>query len=335
MYAKPFLKSFWQVISIVKIFAWQTLSLFFLSYSGGLLANTIGVHGCPPRPEFMGFFFYGTLVVSLVFFILSLHPIVFPRIWLEEISKEITGSQMGFRFPFFSTHPSYVLLDALLFLPALVLFWRGQTETLCEFNWQWGQGVSALIIALAFPTVRLIFWYVLGKQIYAMRVKNVWMGIIWWYILTTPLIIFLSYTYAKSYIFPRLSVPVVDTETFKGGFDAHPEFLDKVVRVRGIMKQGIAKCGLFGKKDHADYPYATVVLDMGDGNGEMMVQVKKPSQVFNLEAEVESKKGQIFEAFGRLSKLPNAEKKMLCGISKLPDDLPQGGRTLLEVELPQ
>ncbi len=335
MDTKIFLKSFWQIISIVKIFTLQTLALFFLSYSCGLLAESVGVRGCPPRHEFMGFTFFFTLSASLIFSILSLHPIVFPRIWLEEISKELTGKQIGFRFPFFSTHPSYILLDALLIIPALVMFWNGQTESLCEFNQQWAQGLAAFMIVLTFPTLRLIFWFVLGKQIYAMRVKNVWMGIIWWYILTLPLIIFFAYSYVQSSILPRLNIPVVSAETFKGGLDPHPEFLDRIVRVRGVIKQGIAKCGLWGKKDRTDFPYGTVVLDMGDGNGEIMVQAKKPSQVLNLEAEATSKSGQIFEIFGRLSKLPNPEKKMLCGISKLDDYPPEGGRALLEVELPK
>jgi hypothetical protein len=335
MDARTFLKSFWQIISIVKIFTLQTLSLFFISYSGGLWAQAVGVHGCPPRPEFIGFTFYLTVTVSLILGIAALHPIIFPRIWLEEISKELTRSQLGFRFPFFSTHPSYILLDALLFIPALALFWNGNTESLCEFNLQWGQGVGALLIAIGFPTLRLIFWFVLGKQIYAMQVKNVWLGIIWWYLLTIPLFTFFSYGYVQSSIFPRVNAPLVDVETFRGGLDVHPEFLDKIVRVRGIMKQSLAKCGLWGKKDRTDYPNGTVVLEIGDGNGEIMVRANKSSQVLNLEANALDKKGQMFEAFGRLSRLPNPEKKMLCGISKLDDDLPPGGRALLEIELPK
>lgn len=335
MDARTFLKSFWQIISIVKIFTLQSLSLFFLSYSGGLWAEAVGVRGCPPRSEFMGVTFYLTLSVSLVLGIASLHPIIFPRVWMEEISKELTRNQLGFRFPFFSTHPSYIFLDALLFIPALVLYWNGNTESLCEFNLQWGQGLAALLVVIAFPTLRLIFWFVLGKRIYAMQAKNVWLGIIWWYLLTLPVILFFSYGYMQSNIFPKMQVPVVDAATFKGGLEVHPEFLDKIVRVRGIMKQSLAKCGLWGKKDRTDYPYGTVVLEMGDGGGEIMIQAKKPSQVLNLEADAVNKKGQIFEAFGRLSRLPNPEKKMLCGISKLDDYPPPGGRALLEIELPK
>lgn len=332
---KVFLKGFWQVISILKIFALQSLSLFLLAYSGGLLAEVYGVRGCLPRPDFAGIFFYSMVVISIISFIVALHPIVFPRVWLEEISKEFTNSQFGIRFPFFSTHPSYILLDILLFFPALILYWNGTTETMCEFNFNWGQGFTALIVAIAFPTLRLIFWYVLGKQIYAMQARNVWLGIIWWYILMLPVIIVFSITYVKNTINPRLNITVVEVENFKGGLDAHPEYLGKLIKLRGNIKQGIAKCGLWGKKDRTDFPYGTVVLDMGEGNGEIIVQAKKPSHVLNLEAEAESKKGQVFETFGRLSKLPNPEKKMLCGISNLPDTPPTGGRALLEIEMPQ
>lgn len=331
---KPFLKSFWQVTSIVKIFTMQILSFFFLSYSFGLLAEATGSRGCPLRPDSMGWFLYLSFAISLGFGFLSVHPIIFPRVWLEEISKELVGSQVGFRFPFFSTHPSYVLLDVQLLIPAFLLYWNGQSESLCEFNRQWGQGLAALIIALTFPTLRLIFWFVLGKQIYAMQVKNVWLGIIWWYIWTLPIIFFFSYTYVQSSILPRRNVPIVDSETFKGGLDAHPEFLDKIVKVRGKLKQGIAKCGLFGKKDRTDYPFGTVVLDMGDDNGEIMVYAKKTTQVLSLEADAQ--RGGTFEVFGRIRYMPSfEEKKMLCGISKLPDDPPSGGRALLEVEMPK
>ena len=102
---KIFLKGFWQIISILKIFALQVLSLFLLTYSGGLLAEAYGVRGCQPRSEFMGVFLYSMIGISIFSFIVALYPIVFPSIWLEEISKDFTKSQVGFRYPFFSTHP--------------------------------------------------------------------------------------------------------------------------------------------------------------------------------------------------------------------------------------
>ena len=72
---------------------------------------------------------------------------------------------------------------------------------------------------------------------------------------------------------------------------------------------------------------------MGKKNGQIMVQVKKPSEVDILEAESVNKKDQIFEAFGRLTKLPNPEKRLICGIGKA-NAAQKGGLALLEVEMP-
>ncbi len=103
--------------------------------------------------------FYVIVAASLLAGFLSFHPIIFPRVWLEEIGKELLGSKVAFRFPFFSTHPTYVLLDLLLLIPAILMFWNGQTLSLCEANGQWGQGLAALVMAIAFPALRLIFWF--------------------------------------------------------------------------------------------------------------------------------------------------------------------------------
>ena len=294
----------------------------------------LGARGCPARPEFLNWALWLSLTVGLGSAFLSTQPIFFPKVSLEQIPKELSLSISGLRYAFFSTHPLYVLLDVLLLIPALMLFWNGQTESICEFNLLWGQGWTALILASAFPLTRILCWYVLSLKIEARKIQNVWMPIAWWYLLFLPFLIFITVAYAESYIQPRLKVPVVEAQSFAGGLDAHPEFHNKIVRVRGVIKRGIAKCGLFGKKEREDFPSGTIILDLGKVNGEIIVQAKVPSMVENLSFEAASKQGQIFETFGRLSKLPNPDKKFICGIEKLPDDPPKGGRTLLEIEIP-
>ena len=123
--------------------------------------------------------------------------------------------------------------------------------------------------------------------------------------------------------------------TFAGGLSKHPEFEEQIVRVQGKLVREIAKCGLFGKDpEEFDYPRGTVLLDMGKGNGQIMVQAKSVSEVKRLEIEAENKMGEIFEAFGTLSKLPNLEKKLVCGIGKA-DSEQKGGLALLEIEMPK
>lgn len=330
-----FLKSFWQMVGILRIFLLQAGSLYLLSYTCGLLAEAAGVRGCAPRPDLLnwklGVFVAGSLLLGYF----SISPIIFPRVTIEEIYKELAFSNTGLRFPFFSTHPSYILLDMMLLIPAGVLFWAGQSETLCEFNAIWGQGWAALMIALFFPLMRLLFWFVLGKQIYAMQMRNIYQGIIWGYIIFLPAVIFASYSFASSNIIPRLNIPRIEPANYLEGIDKHPEATEGLIRLKGVVKRGIAKCGLFGQKDRNDYPYATIILDMGRGNGEIIVQAKTPQDVVNLEIEAKNKLGQWFEAYGRLSKLPNAEKKMICGLEKLSMEPPRGGRALLEIETPK
>lgn len=335
MKKKELLQNFWQIFGFVRIFFVQVLGLFFLSHAVGLLAQTIGVRGCPPRPELLDWKLAVSLIIGMGLFWLAIHPIVAPRVWLHGVSREVSVALSNHSFRFFSTHPTYVLIDALLMVPAFIFFWNGQTEHMCEFNYFWGQGWAALLVAAIYPTLRLIFWHVLGKQIYAMQFQSMLRNIGWWYVLVVPLIIGFSYSFVSSSIMPRLRIPVIDAQTLAKGIDNHPEVEGQLVRVRGVLKRGIAKCGLWGKKDRTDYPYGTVVLDMGKNNGEIVVQAKTPWDVLDLEAEAQNKPGQIFETFGYLSRLPNPEKKMICGLEKLSDEPPKGGRALLEVEMPK
>ncbi len=334
MDAKTILRSFWQLINVIKIAGLQALSLFFVSYAMGLLAMASGVRGCPPRPEYLNWYLWLLMMAGLSFFFISLFYIVFPSVWMQTLNRHIALAPTDINLPFFSTHPLYVFLDVLFIIPAIAFFQSGRAESMCQLNFEWGIGWSLLILAFLFPIFRVICWFGLGRQIKAMKLKKPWMPIIWWYIFALPLFIFLTYTYMDKQVFPRLRVPVVNEKTFKGGLDKHPEFLGKIVRVQGILKREIAKCGLFGKDATKNpYPFGTVLLDMGKRNGQIMVQAKKPRLVKNLDIEAENKQGQISEAFGRLTKLPDPSKKMICGIGKAKSKQ-KGGLTLLEIEMP-
>jgi hypothetical protein len=73
---------------------------------------------------------------------------------------------------------------------------------------------------------------------------------------------------------------------------------------------------------------------MGKRNGQIIVKANRPDIVAMLEYESENRKDRVFEAFGKLSKLPNSEKKLVCGISKV-DESQRGGLALLEIEMPE
>jgi hypothetical protein len=296
------------------------------------------VRGCPPRQDYLTWYMWAKLsivgAVGLCAFLLSLYYIYKPSVWMQTINQHLALSSTNFNQPFFSNHPLYVFLDVLFFIPAIAFFQSGRAETMCQLNFEWAIGWSLLIIALIYPLLRVFCWFVLGRQIQAMTLKRPWMPVFWCYVFALPLFSFFTYTYMDRRVLPRLRVPVVNKLTYQGGLDKNPNFQGQIVRVQGKLIRSIAKCGLFGRDETKfPYPYATVLLDMGKKNGQIIVQARKPIQVEDLEIEAENKKDKIFEAFGYLSKLPNPEKKLICGIGKA-DSEQKGGLALLEIEMP-
>jgi hypothetical protein len=339
MKAKTVLKSFWQLANVIKIVGLQATSIFLIAYSIGHLAMGYGVRGCPPSEDYFAWYSLIKLIVialiGLAAFFLSIYYIIKPSVWMQALNRQLVLAPVDIYLPFFSTHPLYVFMDVLFLIPAIALFQGGRVETMCQFNKEWGMGWGLLIMAGFYPLFRVFCWFILKRRIEVIKLKRPWLPVAWWYIFALPLFFFLTYSYMDQNVFPKLRVPVVNEITFKGGLDKHPQFKGKIVRVQGTLIREIAKCGLFGRDPEKEsYPYGTVLLDMGKRNGQIMVQAKKPSEVENLEIEAENKKGKIFEAFGYLSKLPNPEKKLICGIGKA-DSEQRGGLALLEIELPE
>lgn len=334
MDARALLKSVFKLLSVIRIAGVQALCLFFLSYSAGIAAMAYGVRGCPPLPQYNTWYLWLLVLFGGAFLVVSAHYIFNPSVWMQTVNKQVALAPTDLNLPFFSTHPLYVFIDALFFIPAIAFFQSGRSETLCQFNDEWGMGWAMLFVAFFFPLFRVFCWFVLKRQISAMTIRPPLAPIVLWYAIALPILTFFTYTYMDQKVLPRLRVPVVNEKTFAGGLDKHPEFKGRIVRVQGVLSREIAKCGLFGKDpEKVPYPFGTVLLDMGEGNGQIMVQARKPRQVKNLEIEAENKMGRIFEAFGKLTKLPDPNKKLICGITKA-NSKQKGGLTLLEIEMP-
>ncbi len=334
MEPKRVLRSFWQLKNVAQIAGLQGLALLLISVSAGFAAMAAGVRGCPPRPEYNSYYLWLLAVVGVGALFLSLFYIFFPRVWMQTISKELALAPTDVNIPFFSTHPLYVFLDALFFIPAIALFESGRIESLCQFNGQRVMGWTILILAFFFPAFRIFSWYVLKRRIEAMLMNKPWRPVIWSYLVALPLIGLLTYFYMDLTVLSRLRVPVVNSETLSSGINYHPEFEGKIVRVQGKLIRGIEKCRPNGKDTETrDFPFATVILDLGASNGQVIVQATSPGQVKTLAVEAENKMGKDFEAFGRLTKLPNPEKSMICGMEKEDFKSPEG-IALLEIEMP-
>ncbi len=334
MESKALLKSFWQLINVLRISVPQTIGILLISYAAGQLALVYGVRGCVPFSEKTNLYFWFFGFVGVVSTTISIYYILFPAVWMQNIDRQLLFSATDVNVPFFSTQPVYVFLDAVYLIPAIALFQSGRAETMCQYNFEWAFGWTFLLMTIFFPVMRTVSWFFLKRRIEAKRVRVPWTTLIMWWLFAIPLASYLTLMYLNGQVYPRLRVPVVNEFTFKGGLRENPEFTSGIVRVQGILVRDIAKCGLIGKDPaKTPYPSGTILLDMGERNGQIMVKANRPSLVKILENESQNKKGKIFEAFGRLSPLPNPEKKLVCGIGKV-DTAQTGGVALLEIEVP-
>ncbi len=334
MDTKSILRNSWKFVGLLRVAGVQTGALFFAGYAAGLAAMAYGVRDCPPRSDYNNWYLWLNVIIAVVLVSIVFYYILRPSVWMLKINKHLAMNPTDLNLPFFSTHPSYVFIDAVFFIPAIAFLQSGRAETLCLLNLQWALGWAIFILAVSIPVMRVVSWYVFKRKIHAMKTSVPREVLIVWWIVAIPLFGFFTYSYMNSEVFPKLRVPVVNQKTFKGGLDENPGFQNQIVRVQGIMVREIAECGLFGKDPNEfPYPSGTIVLDMGEGNGEVIVQAKNSSDVRDLKVEASGRMERVVEAFGVLSRLPNINKKLVCGIGKTNMNQ-EGGVSLLEIELP-
>lgn len=334
MELKALLKSFWQLISVFRFVGPQVLGVFFIAYALGELAGTVGIRGCPAAGSLGNVYIWVFLAAGIMFAGIAFYYILFPTVWMQKFDRQIMFSSSDVNVPFFSTQPVYVFVDAVLLIPGIALFQSGTSETMCRFSFNRAFGYSFLLLTLLFPLVRGFSWFVARRRIRARKPFVPWGTLVMFWMMAVPFTIYTTFNYLESRVYPRLRVPVVNENTFEGGLPSNPKFMTGIVRVQGTLVREIAKCGLFGRDpEKFPFPAGTVLLDMGKQNGQVMVKANRPYLVRQLEIEAERKMGQVFEAFGRLSRLPNPNKKLVCGIGKADSDQ-KGGLALLEMEMP-
>lgn len=331
---KTFLSRFWQLANVVRIAGVQALSALCVGYAVGQVSMIYGARDCPPAAGFVNYFLWVFAIAGVSGTVVGLYYIFFPAIWLQKIDRQLLFSNSDLNVPFYSTRPEYLLIDAVMFIPGFAFVMGGTAENMCRFNFEWAFGWTFLAMASIFPLSRAISWHLLGRKITAKQVTAPWATLIIWLILTVPSAIAGTVYYMKNHVLPRLHAPVVDEQSFAGGLAANQQFTRGIVRVRGKLVRGISKCGISEKRARKKpYPAGTVLLDMGLENGQIMVKADSVEEVAWLETESAVRMDKSFEAYGRLSRLPNLKKKDVCGLDKVKTQQ-KGGLALLEAELP-
>lgn len=326
-----------RLVGLVKIFLAEWLAMFLLGTCAGQALAVHGARGCPPGGR-LDWSFYLAALLGLLAAGWLLHRIFFPVEIEETYTPPLKAGPVivpnptiaPVRFSFCSTHPAYVLIDALTVAGALALWATAPASMGCSFVSEWASARAAVGLALLFPVVRLLSWYVLGRQASPAATLGVFRPVLVFYgILAAPLLLaahlFLGARHA------RAAAPVVDDKSFAGGLAAHPELAGPIVHVKGTRGRARAeRCECRGPRGN-DCGYAEVLLDLGAG-GEVVVQARASEVLFLLDKSDGKPAGQPDDAFGRLSALPDPKKK-LCGRAAYGPP-PAAGRALLEIEYP-
>lgn len=305
----------------------------------------------------------GMIFVVILLFAWLIRAIVKPRIFLDQVNRvykvgPVIMSGEEIKYPFISTHPSYIFIDLLIVGSAWFSCWVAKDEHGSAWVFEKSRGIAALILSGVIPLLRLASWYIFSirpkvetdfeKKTLENASKPVFLV---WALFFGPilLVLFGGLAYQFWYKEPRriASLPVVNSQTMIGGLLKHPELQDlekseqekiyyvsKEVRVQGIQKNKEAlKCKPYGPKGDS-FGYATVLLDLGAA-GEVLVLRGASENFYEFLKLTQNKANQTIEVVGRLRPMPTKNKipnwKVICGYGELGAP-PPAGRMLLEAQ---
>lgn len=279
---------------------------------------------------------YVLFVIGLLIFAWLLKTIFRPSVGVKTFATESHGNV---NFPFSSTHPSYVLIDALssgFYWFLLMLWYEAWKERVYE-------GTILVALAMVIPLLRLLAWYVLrlrpqGREHLQEEVRDAWKPVVMLYCMFV-IPVALAIVGGRLYIDRQqeqraANLTVVDTANWKGSetFDALHERGDtatRMIRLRATQKSPEATVCT----DEAGHPFGTVLATLGKFDDVLIVSFSKYQEgVDELVERARGNTGKPIEAIGRLSQMPDKIPawKRYCGLEKLQ----QRPRWVFEEEYP-
>lgn len=333
------MKNLTKVPSVVQVWLAEFLCVLFLSSFVTAAWNTFG----PARPgektlsDKSDWLWH---LLGLALFAWSVREILRPRLKRDSWISWKTGSDSGGDYIFCSTHPSYILVDLITVAGTGYFLWAALSEDV-------GARYFAVMfaLALAFPTLRLFAWYVLGLRVADEdETAQAWKPAAWAAIPVFAVFALIAVLFFIGDIKQRrltAGLPVVDEQTFGGGRAAFEQLLDgaaeekvtRFVRLRARQTSGgPARC-----KNYENFDWAAVPADLGAGGDVLIVGHKGNDGFEELVAKSGGNRGNVIEAVGRLREMPRRgdlpKWKAYCGLDDLPPP-PPGGRWVLELGEP-
>jgi hypothetical protein len=161
--------NFYKIPSVLKILLIELFAVFFFPITIVGIISEIRPGLFPTYSEFDGVEDWLMALVGPIFMVWVLYDIFRPR-----VKDQKWGIFFPVKFKFCSTHPSYVLIDALTIAFVTFFLWLGMTGGFTTpVFW------LVFAAAISFPLVRLAAWYALGLKItdtetYYAHVPAIW-----------------------------------------------------------------------------------------------------------------------------------------------------------------
>lgn len=277
-------------------------------------------------------------LLGFALFAWSLWQIFVPKVKGEVWRAINIGSWKKNNYDFFSTHPSYVLVDLIMIVVYVFVLWYG-----------WGIGVDIkniyilLGISAIFPVLRLFAWYVLGLKIKNSETRNAWKPAAWVFIPTYLVFALIGVLGVKGEYDRKKEIanlPVINEQTFADGRGKFESLKDKSGQETGFVRlraTQISEAAMLCKNSQ-QIDFATVLADLGTGGDVLIVGAKYSHRGFDeLLSKSTNNKDKTIEVIGKLRELPAQSQieswKNYCGIENLPPK-PGGGRWVLEIQEP-
>ena len=325
---------------LVKILFFEYIGVMCLAGSVASVMRSRGVMGCAPDGSVGGVEIV-TALIGMACAAWLVWRILWPKVVVLDFRPNISVGPVvmpnptvpRIEFSFASTHPSYVFVELLVAGAVCILLvpgWYPPSVAGCGMVGFYLIPRIGLGLALFFPGLRLVSWYVLGRQVDAGATtgKSV---LAFWAILAPIVVIAGWITYDVARGDGSKVTTVVNAETFVGGLAAHTEWKGQKVRVSGGVKQ-LARCYCDNPKDANDCKIFAVLVDLGAA-GDAIVHSPYDADLI---ARAMKKDGKPIEAVGVLGAIPEDAKTPAwahrdCGFDQF-GGAPAGGRVYVEAQ---
>jgi len=314
--SQNFRRAFWAAASLIKILLAEWIAAITLAQVWGVFAQGMGRGPCPGDWSALGFY-------TLLGFVIGAGALawwLWRTLWPATLGEEFRGNvklgplaiQHGrfgtSQYRFLSTHPAYLVVDAVTLAAAWFLKSFSDLDLAsdgCVYVMDLARGEAIFVLALLFPVVRLLGWYVLRRRVDAPPGAGLYPAL-WFAILFGIPALFVLWLWYQTFVAPQAAAPLLDR--------VPATMPAEVVRVVGHLRPGsLVSCPCPAGYDAAcrrigvavELADNAVALVAAEGLGRRDLE-----QLYEAAAEP-------FETFGRVVPKDPA----ICGVAELGPDL--------------